>query len=145
MRAEEVIYVIAGIALPAYYVPQIRTSLRDRTGMAAYSMSKAATQLLLRVAMLPFVFGIGNVTMILIVSLDFLGRTAEFLTAVWSLRRQGFDGRQVLARCLPLANLEGAAESTLPQASAGPPERYLESQAYDALITTKSIPVEGQT
>ena len=109
MRVEEVVYVIAGIALPAYYVPQIRTSLRDRTGMAAYSMSKAATQLLLRVAMLPFVFGIGNVTMILIVSLDFLGRTAEFFTAVWSLRKQGFDGRQVLTRCLPLADVDAAS------------------------------------
>lgn len=104
MTWTEVVYVVAGIALPAYYVPQMLKCVADNTQLAAYSMSKAATQLALRAAMLPFVFGIDNATMTSVVALDFVGRAAEFGAAVWSLSRQGLAAPQILQRCVPAAN-----------------------------------------
>jgi len=103
MTTTEIIYIAAGVLLPAYYLPQTLKCARDNTGLAAYSMSKSATQLVLRLAMLPFVFGIGNATMTAIVALDFAGRACEFSVAMWSLRRQGLSTSQMIGRCLPVA------------------------------------------
>ncbi len=102
MTLTEAVYVIAGVALPAYYLPQILRCASDDTLLASYSMSKAATQWALRAAMLPFVFSIANVTMTWVVSLDFLGRTIEFGVAVWSLQAQGLGARTIVGRCLPV-------------------------------------------
>lgn len=124
MTWTEVVYVVAGIALPAYYVPQMLKCVADNTQLAAYSMSKAATQLALRAAMLPFVFGIDNATMTSVVALDFVGRAAEFGAAVWSLSRQGLAAPQILQRCVPAANRLVALRSgrnAAPQTSASMP------------------------
>lgn len=102
MMLVEAVYVAAGIALPAYYLPQIMRCASDDTLLASYSMSKAATQWGLRAAMLPFVFGVGNDTMTWVVSLDFLGRTAEFGVAVRSLHLQGLSASEILERCFPI-------------------------------------------
>jgi hypothetical protein len=110
MTLTETVYVVAGILLPAYYLPQMLTCAVDETRLAAYSMSKAASQLALRMAMLPFVFGIGNLTMTCVVALDFAGRASEFAIAVWSLSRQGVTPREILARCLPFWRLREAQE-----------------------------------
>lgn len=112
MTFTEVVYVVAGIAMPAYYVPQMLKCAADQTQLAAYSMSKAATQLGLRAAMLPFVFGIGNLTMTSIVALDFAGRAAEFTVAWWSLHRQGLAQRQIALRCLPLLGRRSPSVAT---------------------------------
>lgn len=101
MTVIEGVYVAAGIALPAYYLPQVLRCASDDTLLASYSMSKAATQWALRAAMLPFVFGVGNSTMTWVVSLDFLGRTVELAAAVRSLWSQGLAAREVMARCIP--------------------------------------------
>lgn len=108
MTLTETVYVFAGILLPAYYLPQMLKCAADETRLAAYSMSKAASQLALRMAMLPFVFGIGNLTMTCVVALDFAGRAAEFAIAVWSLSRQGVTPGEILNRCLPFGRLRGA-------------------------------------
>lgn len=110
MTLTETVYVFAGILLPAYYLPQMLKCAVDETRLAAYSMSKAAAQLALRMAMLPFVFGIGNLTMTCVVALDFAGRATEFAIAVWSLSRQGATPREILNRCLPFGRLRVASE-----------------------------------
>lgn len=107
MTFMEVVYVGAGVALPAYYLPQVLRCASDGTQLASYSMSKSATQLVLRSAMLPFVYGIGNPTMTWVVSLDFAGRAVEFGAALVSLRRQQVAAFDVLRRCLPSRQLVG--------------------------------------
>jgi hypothetical protein len=102
MTLVEAVYVVAGIALPAYYLPQILRCANDDTLLASYSMSKAATQWALRAAMLPFVFGVGNSTMTWVVSLDFVGRSLEFGVAVRSLHLQGLSAGEILERCFPI-------------------------------------------
>lgn len=110
MTLLELVYVAAGTALPAYYFPQMRMCARDKTRLAAYSLSKAAVQWALRAAMLPFVFGVGNQTMTWIVGLDFVGRTAEFGVALTSLLAQGVAPRDVLRRCISIRPLRGPHE-----------------------------------
>lgn len=119
MTLTETVYVVAGILLPAYYVPQMLKCAVDETRLAAYSMSKAASQLALRMAMLPFVFGFDNLTMTCVVALDFGGRASEFAIAVWSLSRQGATPREILNRCLPFGRLRdvGAALHAPPDAN----------------------------
>lgn len=96
-------YIAAGMILPLYYVPQILRLAKDDSGLESYSMSKSATQTTLRVAMMPFVFGVGNMTMTFIVCLDLLGRLIELGTAVSALRRQGFAWRRIFMMCRPVA------------------------------------------
>ncbi len=119
MTLTEAVYVGAGILLPAYYLPQMLKCAVDETRLAAYSMSKAASQLALRMAMLPFVFGFDNLTMTCVVALDFGGRASEFAIAVWSLSRQGATTREILNRCLPFGRLQdvGAALHAPPDAN----------------------------
>lgn len=97
----QVVYVVAGLVLPLYYVPQITRCWHDRTGLASYSMGKSGTQLMLRSLMMPFVYGVGDPTMSFIVSLDFAGRAAEYCAAVLSLRRQGEPWQRIVRRSLP--------------------------------------------
>lgn len=102
MNVTQVIYVAAGLLLPLYYVPQVLKCWRDDTQLAAYSLGKSGTQLLLRTLMLPFVYGVGDATMSFIVSLDFAGRAAEYVAAVLALRRQASTWRHIARRSLPL-------------------------------------------
>ena len=157
MTLTESVYVVAGILLPAYYVPQMLKCAVDETRLAAYSMSKAASQLALRMAMLPFVFGFDNLTMTCVVALDFGGRASEFAIAVWSLSRQGATPREILNRCLPFGRLRdvGRAPRVLPDANwssrpnaaagshdAGPPEPD-RSPSSDASISSGTDASEG--
>ena len=81
----EGVYVLAGFALAAFYVPQIQVLLRDRTGVAAYSMRKGCCQLAARALMLPFVFiTVDSQTMLLMQSLDIVLRAVEVGAALWS-------------------------------------------------------------
>lgn len=96
------VYMAAGMILPLYYVPQIVRLAKDDSGLESYSMSKSATQTSLRIVMMPFVFGVGNLTMTFIVSLDLLGRLVELGTAVAALRRQGFSWSRILKMCRPV-------------------------------------------
>lgn len=103
MNVTQVVYVTAGLLLPLYYVPQVLKCWRDDTQLAAYSLGKSGTQLLLRTLMLPFVYGVGDATMSFIVSLDFAGRAAEYVAAVLALRRQASTWRHIAQRSLPLS------------------------------------------
>jgi hypothetical protein len=102
MNVTQVVYVAAGLLLPLYYVPQVLKCWRDDTQLAAYSLGKSGTQLLLRTLMLPFVYGVGDPTMSFIVSLDFAGRAAEYVAAVLALRRQSSSWLHIAQRSLPL-------------------------------------------
>lgn len=144
MTVSEIVYVAAGVALPAYYLPQMAKCARDNTRLASYSMSKAGTQLVLRLAMLPFVFGVGNITMTCVVSLDFAGRLAEFAIAVASLHRQGMTWRQVGQRCRPLGRRDPndplAAAAASIDAPAPPTTSTSETPAPQAAIDEPPAP-----
>lgn len=118
MTAAELAYVAAGYALPLFYLPQIRMCLRDQSQLASYSLRKAVIQCALRVVMMPFIWGIGNVTMTMVVSLDLLGWFVELASAVASLRRQGVSWTGVLERARPRTG-DGNADSP-PQAGMPP-------------------------
>lgn len=113
MNVIQVVYVAAGLLLPLYYVPQVLKCWRDDTQLAAYSLGKSGTQLLLRTLMLPFVYGVGDPTMSFIVSLDFAGRAAEYVAAVMALRRQSNTWRNIAQRSLPLSGWR--KETDMPQ------------------------------
>ena len=98
MNSVQLIYIAAGILLPLFYVPQIRRCLHDQSKLTSYSMSKSCTQLLLRLLMMPFVMGVGEITMTCIVCLDLVGRVCEYGCAVYSLRHQGLSWRLIQQR-----------------------------------------------
>lgn len=81
-------YAAAGLALPMFYLPQIRLCLSDTSGLRAFSFAKSASQLALRAAMLPFVLNVGNELMSFIALLDFGARALELAAALYGLRRQ---------------------------------------------------------
>jgi len=113
LNSTQLIYIAAGLLLPLYYVPQIRRCLADRTLLASYSMGKSGPQLMLRIAMMPFVFSVGDMTMSVIVSLDLLGRLAEMWAAVWSLRRQGQGWIAIARRSIPWRSRRADAMETI--------------------------------
>lgn len=89
MTLEHTAYVVAGIVLSAFYVPQIIVLLRDRTHCRAYSLSKGVAQLLARAAMMPLVFAAVDSTTILVMqSIDVALRATEVGVAIWSIRSQ---------------------------------------------------------
>lgn len=92
--ALEWIYVLCGLAMAGFYVPQILTCANDQSGLAAYSLSKAVTQLTCRALMLPFVWvTVDSATMLTIQSIDAALRAVEVACALGSLRRQGISWR----------------------------------------------------
>lgn len=93
-------YAAAGVALPLFYLPQIRICLQDSTGLMAFSLRKSFVQFVLRCAMLPFVLAVGNTLMTCIVLLDFASRGCELGAAIVSLRRQGFGWATIGRRCM---------------------------------------------
>ncbi|MBP6900591.1 MAG: hypothetical protein KBC73_10910 [Burkholderiaceae bacterium] len=100
MDAVSLLYVGAGLALPMFYLPQIRLCLRDRSGLRAFSLGKSAVQFGLRVAMMPFVLQVGSPLMSAVVLLDLAARGLELAAALYSLRRQGLGWGGIAARCL---------------------------------------------
>lgn len=95
----EALYLASGVILPLYYAPQIRACVRDDTRLEAYSLRKAANQLALRVAGMPFLVGtIGNHFLTFVVCLDVAGRSCEVGAALYSLRRQGVSWSDITRR-----------------------------------------------
>lgn len=89
MTLQHVFYVIAGLVLASFYVPQIAVLLRDDTRLHAYSLRKSLAQLGARIAMMPMLFAsVDSVTILVVQSLDFLLRAVEAGAGLWSLRRQ---------------------------------------------------------
>ena len=98
----DALYVVSGLLLPLFYLPQILRLLADQTDLASYSVSKAAIQLLLRMPALAFaVFTVDNDLMTLVLTLDLLGRAAEVAAAYRAMRRQGADVWTCMRRFLP--------------------------------------------
>jgi hypothetical protein len=98
----EYLYLISGVVLPLFYLPQILRFRNDRTELASYSLSKAMCQFLLRIPALLFaIFVVQNGFMNFVLGLDLLGRAAELAMAANCLRRQGLTGRDVLNRMVP--------------------------------------------
>lgn len=100
MTSVEIVYVLAGIVLPLFYLPQIRRCTQDTTLLASYSLRKSAFQCALRVAMMPFILQVANQTMVMVVSLDLTGRGLELLAALMSLRAQGMSWSGIALRVL---------------------------------------------
>ncbi len=108
----EGIYVVSGLILAAYYAPQILACATDRTGLVAYSLSKAFVQLLCRGAMLPWVWiTVDSTVMLVIQGLDFTLRGAEFAAAVSALRRQGWGWRRIGLRATHRSHSDEAPDA----------------------------------
>lgn len=113
MTSAEIVYVLAGIVLPLFYLPQIRRCMQDQTMLASYSLRKSAFQCALRVAMMPFIMHVANQTMVMVVSLDLMGRGLELLAALMSLRAQGSSWQAMALRVLLGSSpIEQPAEQT---------------------------------
>ena len=98
----EFAYLLSGIVLPLFYAPQVIKILNDDTLLSSYSLSKSTIQGALRFPALLFgIYVVNNALFTLIVSLDLLGRSIEFGSALWSLRRQGCSPRQIFRRMTP--------------------------------------------
>lgn len=103
MRSLEILYLCSGLLLPLFYAPQIAKLLSDSSGLASYSLSKAAVQGALRFPALLFgMFVVQNTLFIAIVALDLLGRSVEFAVAIRALVRHGCSPREILLRVLPV-------------------------------------------
>jgi hypothetical protein len=89
MTLTETVYGTAGIALPAYHLPQIFRCASDDT-------------------MLPFVFGAATVTMTWVVSLDFFGRKLSDSLGMGSVLRTRYSRPGVSGSGL---NTEGGRET----------------------------------
>lgn len=99
-------YVLAGGLMPLFYVSQVAVCLRDRSGLSAYSVSKCAIHVCLRLVMMPFIVLTGSPTMTVIVGLDLAGRLAELAAALLSLHRQGWTASQMTQRIVRLDFLQ---------------------------------------
>jgi hypothetical protein len=98
----EILYLVSGMLLPLFYLPQILRLQNDATKLASFSLLKAVTQLFLRLPVLLFSYVIvGNVFMNVVVTADVLGRAIECLAACRSLRRQGADWAEIKRRLNP--------------------------------------------
>lgn len=98
----EIAYLLTGLILPVFYIPQIVRLLRDSTGIASYSLYKAAWQFTLRLPTLVFaVVVVQNGFMIVVLAADLTGRVGEIAAAVHSLRRQAFKWPAILERMHP--------------------------------------------
>lgn len=99
----EFTYLITGLLLPLFYVPQILRIREDRSLLAAYSLNKATAQLILRLPALIFaVVVVQSDYMIIVLCADVLGRVVEWATAVWVLRKQDMSKKLILKRINPL-------------------------------------------
>lgn len=134
-------YVAAGIVMPLFYVAQIAACLRDRTDLAAYSLSKCAIHVALRFVMVPFIVVTGTPTMVVIVSLDLLGRCLEMAAAWFSLYRSGWSAKRIFVRVARLdfriSTVAQGASAAIP--SADESERGSHG-ASSSLETSTGIP-----
>lgn len=112
-------YLVSGLVLPLFYLPQILRFRTDRTRLASYSMSKSVAQFLLRGPTLVFALVVvQHDFMTFVLSLDLLGRAAELWAAVAALRRQYMPAAAILREVLPTwartDRREGVRSSFLP-------------------------------
>lgn len=85
--------------LAAYYVPQLRVFARDTDGLKAYSLPKAAVQLVCRALMMPFVWiTVDSPTMLALQGMDLALRGVEVQMAIAALRRQGWTWSDIARR-----------------------------------------------
>lgn len=96
----EVAYIVGGLLLPLFYLPQVTSCWRDRTGLASYSVSKCVTQVACRVVMMPFIVAYGPALMVFIVSIDLLGRLVELWAAIRALRLVGWSWQAIVVRAV---------------------------------------------
>ena len=82
-------YLATGLTLPLFYIPQILKLLRDHTELAAYSMTKAIAQLLLRAVGMVYVFTVNlDPNIMIVIGADVLGRSVELAVAISAMRKQ---------------------------------------------------------
>ena len=83
------LYLATGLTLPLFYIPQILKLLRDHTKLAAYSMTKAIAQLLLRAVGLLYVFTVNlDPNIMIVIGADVLGRSIELAVAINAMHKQ---------------------------------------------------------
>jgi hypothetical protein len=83
------LYVITGLLLPLFYLPQIQKLRSDVSCLAAYSLHKAIAQLALRlVGMAYVVFVNQDPYIMLVIAADVLGRSTELGFALRAMKRQ---------------------------------------------------------
>lgn len=94
----EIVYLVSGLILPAFYIPQIIKLYRDESGLASYSIAKSAAQLFLRLPALAFsLFVVKSDYMNAVLAADVVGRVVEFGVAMLALRRQRFSAASSFA------------------------------------------------
>lgn len=98
----QTLYLMAGMIMPVFYLPQILHCIRDETGLKAFSMSKSLCQLLLRLAMVGFLVEVGNPMILFIALFDLFGRITEFSFALRALRRQAWAWCAIGQRLSPV-------------------------------------------
>lgn len=109
----ETLYVIGGLVLAAYYLPQLRTFSADTDGLKAYSLPKAVVQLACRAAMMPFVWlTVESPTMLVLQGMDLALRAVEVQMALATLRRQGWTWQRIGARLMQQWAQPTASETT---------------------------------
>ena len=85
----EIAYLLTGLILPVFYIPQIVRLLRDSTGIASYSLYKASWQFMLRLPNLVFVVVVvQNRFMLVMLVADLTDLVGQITCVVDSLRSQ---------------------------------------------------------
>jgi hypothetical protein len=98
----EALYLVTGMFLPIFYMPQIIQLYQDTTRLSSYSFSKATAQLILRLPALAFsAFVVQSPYMNIVLTFDVVGRLAEWVTAIYSMKKQAFTGQEMINRVLP--------------------------------------------
>lgn len=95
----EIAYLISGLILPLFYLPQIFKLRQDKSLLASYSMSKSAAQFILRLPTLAFAYVIvGSPFMNIVLTADVIGRGIELIMAVRAMDRQGASAKATFER-----------------------------------------------
>lgn len=117
------LYLLAGVIMPIFYVPQILSCIRDSTGLKSFSVSKSMCQLLLRVAMLPFLVLVENHVILGIALFDIAGRVTEFVVAIGALRRQKWSWGRIASRVSPAHTIQSFMSRIRPGTMYATPDR----------------------
>ena len=139
------IYLATGLVLPMFYIQQVVVCMRDQSRLHAFSMSKATTQLLLRLSMIPFLLTIDSREILCIALLDLIARFAEVFAAISSLRRQEVTFDEILHRSNPFSRgsyLQKLAKSKDKRWSL---TRWIQSKIVRAQVKTSTLPLHRET
>lgn len=95
----EYAYLISGLILPLFYLPQIFKLRNDSSLLASYSLSKSTAQFILRLPTLAFAyFIVASPFMNVVLAADVIGRGVELVVAARSMDRQGVSAKGILER-----------------------------------------------